>query len=77
MTTPTAPELRNIQAIIGLERDVRERRSVLDRVTDVVSSVATEMCAWSRGGYVNARMVSARLRSAAGSEASMSSFTPS
>lgn len=41
MTTPTAPELRNIQAIIGLERDVRERRSVLDRVTDVVSSVAS------------------------------------
>ena len=41
MTPPSAPELRNIQAIIGLERDVRERRSVLDRVTDGVSSVAS------------------------------------
>ena len=41
MTTPAPPEITNIQAIIGLERDVRERRSVLDRVTDAVSSVAS------------------------------------
>jgi uncharacterized membrane protein len=39
MTAPP-PELRNIQAIVGLEREVRERRSPLERLTDSVSGVA-------------------------------------
>jgi uncharacterized membrane protein len=33
-------ELRNIQAIVGLERDVRDRRSLLERTTDGVSGLA-------------------------------------
>jgi len=37
----SAPELKNIQAILSLERETRERRSVLDRVTDGVSSLAS------------------------------------
>jgi uncharacterized membrane protein len=39
--TPSAPELKNIQAIIGLERDTRESRSSLDRITDAVSAAAS------------------------------------
>src|SRR5678816_3652272 len=39
MTTPP-PELRNIQAIVDIERDVRDQRSRLDRLTDAVSGVA-------------------------------------
>jgi uncharacterized membrane protein len=39
MTAPP-PELRNIQAIVGLERDVRDRRSLLERITDRVSGLA-------------------------------------
>lgn len=40
-TPPTAPELRNIQAIIKLERETRRRRSSLERVTDAVSGLAS------------------------------------
>jgi uncharacterized membrane protein len=35
------PELQNIQTILSLERETRERRSVLDRVTDGVSGLAS------------------------------------
>jgi uncharacterized membrane protein len=37
---PTTAELKNIQAIIALERDTRTKRSVLERVTDAVSNLA-------------------------------------
>ncbi len=40
-TTASTPQLTNIQAIIGLERENRVRRSVLERVTDGVSRVAS------------------------------------
>jgi uncharacterized membrane protein len=36
----TPPELRNIQAIVGLERDLRDRRSLLDRIADSVGRLA-------------------------------------
>jgi uncharacterized membrane protein len=39
--TPSTPQLTNIQAIMGLERETRERRSLLERVTDVVSHLAS------------------------------------
>ena len=39
--TPNAPELKNIQAIIGLERDNLENRSWLERITDAVTGVAS------------------------------------
>lgn len=35
------PELNNIKAIVGLERETRERRSMLERVTDGVSNLAS------------------------------------
>ena len=38
--TPGPPELKNIQAIIDLERDTRENRSLLDRLTDGVGNLA-------------------------------------
>jgi len=38
---PTAPELKNIHAIIKLERETRGRRSPLERVTDGVSGLAS------------------------------------
>jgi len=37
---PTTAELKNIQAIIDLERDTRTKRSVLERITDAVSNLA-------------------------------------
>jgi uncharacterized membrane protein len=37
---PTSPELGNIQAIMRLERETREKRSALERVTDRVSGLA-------------------------------------
>src|SRR4051812_1285069 len=37
---PPSPELTNIQAIMGLERETRNKRSLLDRVTDAVSDLA-------------------------------------
>jgi uncharacterized membrane protein len=40
-TTSRTPQLTNIQAIIGLERENRDGRSVLERVTDGVSRVAS------------------------------------
>jgi uncharacterized membrane protein len=39
--TPNTPELRNIQAIIGLERGTKENRSAIDRLTDAVSTAAS------------------------------------
>ena len=41
LVTKSSPELKNIQAILGLERETRDRRSLLDRITDVVSSLAS------------------------------------
>lgn len=38
--TPTSPELKNIRAIMGLEQETRENRSLLERITDSVSSLA-------------------------------------
>ena len=38
---PTTPEIKNIQAIIDLERQTRGNRSRLDRVTDTVSGLAS------------------------------------
>jgi uncharacterized membrane protein len=38
--SPT-PELTNIQSIMGLERETREKRSLLERVTDAVSDLAS------------------------------------
>lgn len=38
---PTSPELTNIQAIMALEREIRGKRSLLDRITDGVSSLAS------------------------------------
>jgi uncharacterized membrane protein len=37
---PTSPEIRNIQAIIDLERETRDKRSLLERITDRVSALA-------------------------------------
>jgi uncharacterized membrane protein len=37
----TAPELKNIHAIIKLERETRGRRSPLERMTDLVSDLAS------------------------------------
>jgi uncharacterized membrane protein len=34
------PELHNIQTIVSLEREMRERRSLLDRITDGVGGLA-------------------------------------
>ena len=39
--TQNATELKNIQAIIGLERNTRENRSALDRTVDAVSKAAS------------------------------------
>ena len=39
--TPSAPELKNIQAIIGLERGTRDHRSLVDRIADAVSNLAS------------------------------------
>lgn len=39
--TNASPELKNIQTILGLERETRDRRSALDRITDAVSSLAS------------------------------------
>jgi uncharacterized membrane protein len=39
MSTP--PELTNIHAVMDLERETREKRSRLDRLTDVVSNLAS------------------------------------
>ena len=39
--TPSPPELRNIQAIIALERGTKESRSAIDRLTDAVSMSAS------------------------------------
>jgi uncharacterized membrane protein len=39
--TSSTPQLTNIQAIMGLERETRDRRSMLERVTDGVSHVAS------------------------------------
>jgi len=39
--TTSPPELKNIQAILSLERETRERRSLLERVTDGVSDLAS------------------------------------
>lgn len=38
---PSAPVLTNVQAIMDLERQTREKRSSLDRVTDAVSGLAS------------------------------------
>ena len=38
---PTSPEIKNIQAIISLERASRGKRSLLDRITDGVSTLAS------------------------------------
>lgn len=38
---PSTPELRNIQAIIGLERGTRDSRSAVERLTDTVSNRAS------------------------------------
>jgi uncharacterized membrane protein len=38
--TQASPELKNIQAIIGLERETRGKRSLFERITDVVSRLA-------------------------------------
>jgi uncharacterized membrane protein len=39
--TPGSHELNNIQAIMRLERETREKRSLLDRFTDMVTSLAS------------------------------------
>jgi uncharacterized membrane protein len=39
--TSSTPQLTNIQAIMGLERETRDGRSVLERVIDGVSGVAS------------------------------------
>jgi uncharacterized membrane protein len=38
---PLSPELKNIHAIVAMERESRERRSTIDRLTDTVSDVAS------------------------------------
>lgn len=37
----SAPQLTNVQAIMDLERRTREKRSILDRLTDAVSTLAS------------------------------------
>jgi uncharacterized membrane protein len=39
--SPTTPQLTNIQAIMDLERERRDRRSILERLTDGVSRLAS------------------------------------
>jgi uncharacterized membrane protein len=39
--TSNTPELRNIQAIIGLERGTKDSRSAIDRLTDAISTAAS------------------------------------
>jgi len=39
--TQASPELKNIQAIIALERESRGKRSLFDRITDVVSRLTS------------------------------------
>jgi uncharacterized membrane protein len=39
--TPSTPQLTNIQAIMGLERETRDGRSALERVTGGVSRLAS------------------------------------
>jgi uncharacterized membrane protein len=41
LVTPTSPERKNIQAIMGLERETRGKRSVLERITDGVRGLAS------------------------------------
>ena len=41
MTSPAPAEQKNIQAIIELERETREKRSLLDRVADHVKDLAS------------------------------------
>jgi hypothetical protein len=41
LVTPMSPERKNIQAIMGLERETRGKRSVLERITDGVSGLAS------------------------------------
>jgi uncharacterized membrane protein len=38
---PTSPEIKNIQAIIDLERKTRRERSLLERITDRVTGLAS------------------------------------
>jgi uncharacterized membrane protein len=38
---PPTPQLTNIQAIVGLERETRDGRSILERVTDGVSGLVS------------------------------------
>jgi uncharacterized membrane protein len=40
MPHAASPELRNIQAIVAMERESREKRSFLERLTDGVSELA-------------------------------------
>src|SRR6478735_5474456 len=51
LVTKSSPELKNIQAILDLERETRERRSVLDRITDSISSLA------SSGAFIAAHII--------------------
>jgi uncharacterized membrane protein len=37
---PISPEIKNVQAIINLERETRDKRSSLERMTDGVSNLA-------------------------------------
>jgi uncharacterized membrane protein len=39
--TPSTPQLSNIQAIVGLERETRDGRSILERLIDGVSGLAS------------------------------------
>ena len=39
---PSPPELRNVHAIIALEKDSRARRTAVQRVTDAVSAAASQ-----------------------------------